>query len=290
MNINTSFSHRNQEPENNVLYMVGTPIGNLDDISLRVIKILKNVSYIACEDTRQTNKIMSKFKFKNQLISFNKHNAFKRIPKIINDLKAGKSIALVSDAGLPSICDPGEDLVKNAMDDGLSIICIPGPSAALTALVASGMSASRFVFEGFLPKKNVERKKILFEISNNIKTTVLFESPQRLNKLLMELKEYCGGEREVHISRELTKKFEENIRASINTMIEHFKDKKILGEITIVIEGIKNPPKNDIDRSDLKADLLDLMKAGLSLSAASKYLAKKNNLSKNLIYNIEKDN
>ena len=288
MNIDTSFSHRKQEPENNILYMVGTPIGNLDDISHRAIKILKNVSYIACEDTRQTNKIMIKFEFKNELISFNKHNAFKRIPKIINDLKKGKSIALVSDAGLPSICYPGEDLVKSAKAVGLNIICIPGPSAPLTALVTSGMAASSFVFEGFLPKKNIERKKILFEISNNKKTTVLFESPHRLNKLLMELKEFCGGEREIHISRELTKKFEENICTSINKMIEYFKDKKIIGEITVVIEGFKNTPKTEIDKSYLKADLLSLIDAGLSLSAASRYLAKKNNLSKNLIYNILK--
>ena len=286
MDINSSFSHRNQEPQNSILYMVGTPIGNLDDISQRVLKILKNVSYIACEDTRQTSKIMGKFKFKNQLISFNKHNAQKRIPKIINDLKVGKSVALVSDAGLPSICDPGEDLVKNAISNSLNIICVPGPSAVLTALVASGMNASSFVFEGFLPRKNIERKKILSEISQNIKTTVLFESPQRLNKLLMELKESCGGEREIHISRELTKIFEENIRSSITKMIEHFKDKKIMGEITVVIEGIKKPSKTEIDEAYLKQDLIELINAGLSLSAASKYLAKKNNLSKNLIYNI----
>ncbi len=286
MDTNTTLSHKNKEPENNTLYMVGTPIGNLDDISLRVIKILKNVSYIACEDTRQTSKLMGRFDFKNQLMSFNKHNGFKRIPKIINDLKKGSSVALVSDAGLPSVCDPGEDLVKNAISNGLNIICIPGPSAALTALVASGMSASRFVFEGFLPKKNIERKKILLEISESAKTTVLFESPQRLNKLLLELKEVCGGEREVHISRELTKKFEENICTSINKMIEHFKDKKILGEITVVIEGIKTLQKSDIDKRFLKEDLLELINAGLSLSAASRYLAKKNNLSKNLIYNI----
>ena len=286
MDINSSFSHRNQEPENSVLYMVGTPIGNLDDISLRAIKILKNVSYIACEDTRQTNKIMGKFEFKTQLISFNKHNAFKRIPNIINDLKAGKSVALVSDAGLPSVCDPGEDLVKNALSNGLNIICIPGPSAVLTALVASGMPASRFVFEGFLPKKNIDRKKILIEISQNIKTTVLFESPQRLNKLLLELKEHCGGEREIHISRELTKKFEENICTSINKMIKHFKDKKILGEITVVIEGIKKPLNSEVDMSKIKQDLIDLTNAGLSLSAASRYLAKKHNISKNLIYSI----
>jgi len=219
MNIKSLSSYKNSEPESSVLYVVGTPIGNLNDLSFRALNILKNVSLIACEDTRQTKKIMSKFEFTNNLISFNKHNSSSKIQKIIIDLNLGKSIALVSDAGMPSICDPGEDLVKSAIADGLNIICVPGPSAALTALVASGMNASRFVFEGFLPKKNIERKKILFEISNNIKTTVLFESPQRLNKLLMELKEFCGGEREVHISRELTKKFEENICASINKMI-----------------------------------------------------------------------
>ena len=165
MDVDSSFSHRGQEPENSFLYMVGTPIGNLDDISLRVIKILKNVSYIACEDTRQTNKIMTRFELKNQLISFNKHNAFKRIPKIINDLKSGKSVALVSDAGLPSICDPGEDLVKDVISNGLNIICIPGPSAALTALVASGMPASRFVFEGFYQKKRLREKKYFLKLA-----------------------------------------------------------------------------------------------------------------------------
>ena len=153
MNIKISSSHKNKEPESGVLYIVGTPIGNLNDISLRALNILKNVSSIACEDTRQTKKIMSKYQFTNNLISFNKHNSQNKTPRIIDDLNSGKSVALVSDAGMPSICDPGEELVKDAISSGINIICIPGPCAAITALVSSGISSSRFVFEGFLPKK-----------------------------------------------------------------------------------------------------------------------------------------
>ena len=155
MNIKSSSSHKNQEPENSVLYIVGTPIGNLNDLSSRAINILKNVSLIACEDTRQTKKIMSRYEFSNNLISFNKYNSQNKIPKIVNDLNSGKSIALVSDAGMPSICDPGEDLVKNVRFCGISIVCIPGPCAAITALVSSGLPSSKFTFEGFLPKKKL---------------------------------------------------------------------------------------------------------------------------------------
>ena len=152
MKNNSLLSHRSQEPENSVLYVVGTPIGNLNDLSQRAVNILKNVSLIACEDTRQTKKITSRFNINNKLISFNKHNSLTRSPKIINLLKEGQSIALVSDAGMPSICDPGENLVKYAKSKGIGIVCIPGPCAALTALVSSGLPSSKFIFEGFLPK------------------------------------------------------------------------------------------------------------------------------------------
>ena len=286
MNIYSSFSHRNQEPESGVLYLVGTPIGNLNDISLRALNILKNVSLIACEDTRQTKKIMNKYEINNRLISFNKHNSRSKIPIILNDLKDGKSIALVSDAGMPSICDPGEDLVRNLKINSLDIICIPGPCAALTALVSSGFNASKFIFEGFLPKKKREREKILLEISQNEKTTIVFESPHRVNKLLIELKEYCGGEREINVSRELTKKFEENISMNIDKVINLFKEKEIIGEITIVIKGLEKNKNSDFDKSILKKELEELINAGLSLSAASSYLAKKKNLTKNVIYNL----
>ena len=285
MNSKTSLSHKIQEPRNNVLYLVGTPIGNLNDISFRALNILRNVSSIACEDTRQTIKIMNKFDIKNDLFSFNKHNSFKKIPKLINDLKSGKSIALVSDAGMPSICDPGEDLVRHAKSNGIEVICITGPCAAINALVSSGMTSSSFIFEGFLPRKKKDREEILFEISNNHKTTILFESPNRLFKLLQELRTFCGGDREIQVSREMTKKFEENIYCSIDEGIDYFSKKEILGEITLVIKGV-NKKQFTFNKVLIKKELHELIDAGLSLSAASKYLAKKNNLTKNMVYNL----
>ena len=287
MNDNDLFSHKNQEPESSVLYIVGTPIGNLSDISFRVLNIFKTVSLIACEDTRQTKKIMNKFEFTNHLISFNKHNSKKKIPKIIDGLKSGKSIALVSDAGMPSICDPGEDLIKEVRSNGIKIVCVPGPCAAITALVASGLPSSKFIFEGFLPKKKSEREKLLLSISKNERTTILFESPYRLKNLLNELKEYCGEKREILISRELTKIFEEHIGNNIEQAIKHFEENDVIGEFTIVIKGInRSTQNNEFNKLELKKELYDLINAGLNLSAASKYLAKKNNLKKSIIYNM----
>ena len=286
MNPYKLLSHENKEPESSVLYIVGTPIGNLNDLSFRALNILKNVSLIACEDTRQTKKIMNTFEFKNNLTSFNKYNSYDKIPKIINDLNSGRSVALVSDAGMPSICDPGEDLIKAVRSNGFRIICIPGACAAITALASSGLPSSKFTFEGFPPRKNNEREKLLIEISKNDKTTILFESPHRLKKLLFELKEYCGGEREILINRELTKKFEEHIGNNIDQVINYFKNKEIIGEITIVIKGIKEKKMNEYSEFELRKELNELIDAGLSLPAASKYLAKKNNLKKSIIYNM----
>ena len=287
MNNKTSSSHKINEPESGFLYIVGTPIGNLNDLSVRAINILKNVSIVACEDTRQTKKIMNKYEFSNNLISFNKHNSHNKTSKLIDDLKVGKSIALVSDAGMPSICDPGEELINKARSLGLNIICIPGPCAATTALVSSGFPSSKFIFEGFLPKKKIDREKILFEISKNDKTTIIFESPHRLKKLINELMKFCGGEREIQISRELTKKYEEHIGHNIYEVQKLLEGREILGEITVIIKGIpKLKENNKFDKIELKKELKELIQAGLTLSAASKYLAKKNNLAKNLIYNV----
>ena len=285
MNNNFLLSHREAEPENGILYLVGTPIGNLNDISQRALNILKKVSLVACEDTRQTKKIMNKFNISNKLISFNKHNSSIKVPKLIKDLKEGKSIAIVSDAGMPGGCDPGEDIARRVKSEGMNIICIPGACAAITALVSSGLPSSSFVFEGFLPKKQINREKILLEISKNEKTTIIYESPKRLRKLLKELLDFCGGNREIIVARELTKKFEEHVGNNINEVIEFFKDKDIIGEITIVVKGIKKRDFNP-DKLIIKKDLNDLINAGLSLSEASKYLAKRNGLKKSEVYNM----
>ena len=280
-------SHKNEEPESSILYIVGTPIGNLNDISYRALNVLRKVSLIACEDTRQTKKIMNKFEFKNKLISFNKNNSSRKIPQLIDNLESGKSIALVSDAGLPSICDPGEELIKNAKLRGFNIVCIPGPCAALTALVSSGFPSSKFTFEGFLPKKNSERDELLLKLSKNEETLIIFESPRRVKKLLNEIKKYFGGDREMLVFRELTKIFEEHIGDNVDEIINYFLDKEVLGEITVVIKGKKKSKRNsEFNKFDLKREMDDLIKAGLSLSQASKYLAKKNNLSKNILYNL----
>ncbi len=287
MHINFLSSHRNQEPESSVLYLVGTPIGNLSDISERAIAILKNVDLIACEDTRQTKKLIHKFGIQTSVFSFNKNNSFQKIPSIINDLKEGKSIALVSDAGLPVICDPGEDLVRSAKNNDLEVICIPGPSAILTALISSGFSSSRFTFEGFLPRKKAERENILYEISTSKITTIIFESPHRIKRLLLELKNNCGGDREIFIARELTKKFEEHIGPDLDSAIEFFNNKEIIGEFTLVIKGKNKSQDKFINELLLKKELNELVKAGLSRSSAAKYLAKKEKIPKNIIYNLK---
>jgi 16S rRNA (cytidine1402-2'-O)-methyltransferase len=286
MNPNSLLSHRRQEPEKGVLYIVGTPIGNLSDISSRALNILKNVTLIACEDTRQTKKILTRYEISNNLISFNQNNSLQKIPKIINSLKELNPIALVSDAGMPIICDPGEELVKEAKLNGIDIICVPGPCSLLTALVSSGFPSSKFTFEGFLPKKAIIRKKVILEISKNEKTSILFEAPHRLKKTLKELKEYCGGSREILVARELTKKYEEHIGSNINQVIEYFEKYEVLGELTIVIKGLKKDPNKVVDTIYLKEELKELVKAGLSLSSAARYLAKKKNIPKSIIYNL----
>jgi len=288
MNTKSTLSHRGKEPEKGILYLVGTPIGNLSDISPRALNILKNVSLVASEDTRQTKKIMTKNGFSNKLMSFNKINSVKKIQSILKSLKNGYAIAVVSDAGMPGICDPGENLVKESRLNDIDVICIPGPCAALTALTTSGFESSKFTFEGFLPKKKLEREKLLFEISNNKKTTIIYESPHRFMKTLNELKNYCGGDKEIQISRELTKKYEENVGKNIDEVIEYFNKKEILGELTIVIKGSEEKEIKKLNESYLKKELQELIDLGLSLSSASKYLAKKENISKKAIYNLHK--
>jgi 16S rRNA (cytidine1402-2'-O)-methyltransferase len=217
-----------------ILYLVSTPIGNLKDITLRALEVLSSVDIIACEDTRKTGLLLQKLKIthKPELISYYEENEFGRIPQIINLLKAGKNVALVSNAGTPTLSDPGYKLVREAIKECIKVEAIPGPSAILNALVVSGLPTDKFLFLSFLPKKPGKRQKILLSLPKEI-TIIFFESPFRLLKTLEGLKELFG-DIEIVICRELTKVFEEIRREKISASINHFIEVKPKGEFTLL--------------------------------------------------------
>jgi 16S rRNA (cytidine1402-2'-O)-methyltransferase len=217
------------------LYIVSTPIGNLEDISARAIGILSSVSMIAAEDTRTTRVLLDRYSIKKPLVSYYSYNEERRIPELIDHLKKGDTIALVSDAGTPGISDPAYRMVRSALDEKIPVIPIPGPAAFLAALVVSGLPMDRFLFEGFLPQKK-GRKTRIEKLKDEERTIVLYESPHRLLKTLTEI-QAAFGERRVSVSREITKKFEETVRGTLAEVIAHFTKNGIRGEFVIVVEG-----------------------------------------------------
>lgn len=218
------------------LFLVGTPLGNLEDITLRALRVLKEVDLIAAEDTRRTRELLSYYNIHKPLTSFHQHNSKEKGPVLIRLLKEGKDIALVTDAGMPGISDPGEDLVREALKAGIEIVPVPGPSAVITALVVSGLPTGRFVFEGFLPRKGKERQERIEELATEQRTLILFEAPHRLNRTLHELLE-AWGDRMVAVGRELTKKFETVFRGTLHTALQYFTENPPRGECTLVVAG-----------------------------------------------------
>ncbi len=218
------------------LYIVSTPIGNLEDITYRAIKILGGVNLIAAEDTRKTKFLLDHYNIQNELISYYQFNEAKRTPELIEKLKSGYSIAIVSDAGTPGISDPAYRLVCSAIKEKVNIISVPGASAILAALVVSGLPTNNFVFEGFLPHKK-GRKTKLEQLSGEKRTIILYESPHRLPKILQEINDYFG-DREIVIAREITKKFEEIYRGSASESLKYFTSKPIKGEFVILVKGL----------------------------------------------------
>lgn len=220
------------------LYIVATPIGNLEDITLRALRILKEVDLIACEDTRHTQKLLSRFEIKKPLTSYFEHNKFVKGDLILKELLSGKSIALVSDAGTPGISDPGYNLVRGAIEKGITVVPIPGPSAVLAVLSASGLPTDRFLFIGFLPQKEGKKRRLIESLKEEEGTLVFYESPFRVKKTLSLLKE-CLGDREAVLAHELTKVHEGFMRGRLNELLERSPEIVEKGEWILLIEGLK---------------------------------------------------
>lgn len=218
-----------------ILYAVPTPIGNLEDITLRAVRVLKECDLVVCEDTRQTIKLLSHLQISKQLVSFYTQNQLRKIPQIISMLEQGKNIALVSDSGTPAISDPGYYLIKEAVEKNITVISLPGPCALTTALVGSGLPTDSFVFLGFLRKKTGKMKKELLEAKSVNKTIIFYESPHRILKTLETCAEVFGAGCQIALGRELTKKFEEYIRGTISDVANNLKNREILGEFVIIV-------------------------------------------------------
>jgi 16S rRNA (cytidine1402-2'-O)-methyltransferase len=218
------------------LVVVPTPIGNLEDITFRALRVLKEATLILCEDTRTSGVLMKHFDIKAPLWSHHKFNEHRTVDQVAERIASGQTVALISDAGTPAISDPGFLLIRTCLERGLEVECLPGATAFVPALVASGLPCDRFIFEGFLPQKKGRSKRIL-ALAQEERTIVFYESPFRLLKLLEQLKEVIGGERRASVSREISKLFEETQRGSIVELIEHFSKKTVKGEIVVVVEG-----------------------------------------------------
>ena len=272
------------EPCPGTLYLVGTPIGNLGDLSERAKSILKDVSLIACEDTRRSGQLLKKIESKVPLISYHKHNLKSRQSQLLEILENKGSIALISDAGLPGINDPGEELVKAVRENSYEVICIPGPCAATTALVISGLPSQRFCFEGFLPKKQSIRKKLLEDIAKEKRTTIIYESPHQLIKLLEDLSIACGKERPIQIARELTKIHEESIGETIEEVLEYFIINRPRGEFTIVLGGNNNKQETKISESEALNKLNILIRQGEKSNIAARKVAEETGYTKKWLY------
>lgn len=221
------------------LFVVPTPIGNLEDITLRALRVLKEVDAVLAEDTRQTIKLLKHYEIEKPLIPYHMHNEHRELNRFVDMLMGGKKLALVSDAGTPAISDPGFLIVRECLRNNITVDCLPGATAFVPALVRSGLPASSFCFEGFLPDKKGRQTKIK-QLSAEQRTVILYEAPHRLVKCLGQLREFFGGDRQASVSRELTKMFEETVNGTLDELIAHFEAKPPKGEIVLVIKGVEN--------------------------------------------------
>ena len=271
-------------PEKGRLFLCGTPIGNLEDISLRTLETLKKVDLIACEDTRQTRKLLNHFEINTPLTSYYEHNKVLKGEKLIQQLLEGKDIALVSDAGMPGISDPGQDLVQSCIKENIEFTVIPGPVALITGLVLSGLDTNRFCFEGFVPRNKRDKKRCFAELEKEERTIIFYEAPHRLLETLTILEEILGT-RQIAICRELTKKYEEVFRGSIGEALDYFRTKGVKGEFTLIIEGAK--PENKVKGLEWAiARFNQLVEEGQPSKEAVKVAAKEAQINKRDLYEV----
>ena len=264
------------------LYLVATPIGNMSDITERAVKVLSEADFIAAEDTRKTGLLLNRLGISSELISYYDHNKEEKGPKIIERIKNGESCALVTDAGTPAISDPGEDLVKIAIENGIRVISIPGACAAIAAITVSGLTAGRFVFEGFLPTDNKKRRERLVELARESRTVILYEAPHRIRKTLTELLNSLG-DRKISLCREMTKLNEEIIRTSLSAAIDYYAEKEPRGEYVLILEGSSTGKDSDYPES-ITEHVDYLISTGLSRMDAIKAAAKIRGVPKSSIY------
>ncbi len=270
-----------------ILYVVGTPIGNLGDMSPRAVETLENVDFIAAEDTRVTLKLLNHFGIKKPMVSYFEHNKHQRGEIICRRILSGENCAIVTDAGMPCISDPGELLVKQCEEYGIEVKAVPGPSAVISALAISGLPTGRFTFEGFLSVNKKSRMEHLESVKNETRTMIFYEAPHKLNATLRDMLGAFGN-RSIAIVRELTKIHEEVIRTTLEQAVEHYSESPLKGEIVLVIDGAKPVDNNKVYTEEEAADLAIALAAeeDVSLSEASKKAAKETGIKKGIIYKL----
>ena len=264
-----------------ILYLVGTPIGNLGDMTDRARETLGTVAVVAAEDTRRTGRLLAHFGIEARMVSLFQGNEDRRTQELLKELRADHDVAVVSDAGMPGLSDPGYRLVRASVDEGIEVRVVPGPSAVLSALVVSGLPTDRFVFEGFLPRRAGERRMRLRGLANDRRTVVLFESPHRVGTLLRDILVELGN-RQVAIARELTKLHEEVIRGRASEVLARLTDLELKGELVVVLEGSHRPEV--LDQEALVGEARALVQAGMRKRDAASKVARKRGASANAIY------
>lgn len=279
MQIQRSFK---DQRETGTLFLVPTPIGNRDDMSYRMIQTLKEVDLIAAEDTRNTGLLLKHFEIRTPQVSFHEHNAMEKIPDLLAHLESGKNVAQVSDAGLPSISDPGHDLVKAAIEREIPVVAVPGPSAGITGLIASGLAPQPHIFYGFLPRKEGQQKAFFQEKRDYPETQIFYESPHRVRATLQNMLAVYG-DRPVVLVRELTKIYEEYTRGTIAELVAYLEENPLKGECLLIVEGVSEQEAN-LEEVDLIQEIDLLVQSGIKKNQAIKQVAKQFGLQKSDLY------